>query len=180
MAIILSWLKCNMHKPLIFLFFIFSTVSIGFAKPPAWFAKFKEVQVFQTDRASLERKFEPIKIVWETKLPFKTAVAYKVSAGLLRANYSNGSCADNKESNWDLAEGVVIDISFRPDELIRPSKLGIDLKNFKLVESYDTPNFIYSNDRLGIEYVLWLDKKVGLISYYPNAEKKQDLSCLKK
>ena len=101
---------------------------------------------------------------------------YKLADGNLFIEYSSGRCRPERKGGWDLAENVVVSVTFYPTVKPRLSELKVNRKNLrKVVDPHVGGVVFYINDEADVVYEIQNDR-VESIEYGP-AKKYEYLKC---
>ena len=141
-----------------------------------WYLKLKKIEVFKTNRRTVEDVFNISAVHNEYVLRFHTIVQYDTPEGDLEVYYSNGLCKENQDSVWDVNKNIVLSLKFNPNEPVNPSKLKIKLKDFETEKSSDTANISYTNEKNGTKLGV-LFKKIRYIEFYSTKEQNEMFYC---
>jgi hypothetical protein len=92
---------------------------------------------------------------------------YQLKEGSLFIEYSSGPCTPDRHGGWNVAENVVVSLSFSPRHKKRFDDLKIDREKFrKEVDQHVIGITYYVNDEDGITYEIQ-DGRVASIEYGP-------------
>jgi hypothetical protein len=128
----------------------------------------QQIVPLKSTRGDVERLLGPAKSGY--------GIFYELREGSLFIEYSSGPCKPERRGGWDVAENVVIRISFSPHEKRRMKHLKLDLKRFrKVTDDHVVGILYYVNDEDGITYEVQRGR-VDSVEYGP---KKNDehFSC---
>lgn len=124
------------------------------AKEPDWYIKLKQIKPAESTRADVERIFDspiakPIYVDNGLEL-----VHYQTAEGKMSVEYSIGKCTSEKTPGYDLENGIVTNIIFFPEQLIKFSRFKVDRK--KLIKTHDghDPPWHYVNQEASVDYTV--------------------------
>jgi hypothetical protein len=166
---------------LLALFFCGTFKTIG--QEPDWFLKLKQIKVFQSTRQDVERIFENPEAVYSSNRDGKEAgwgeiIKYERPDGELQVFYSTGKCSEiTNPVGWDLDNDVVVNIEFEPTKPVKLSKFNLDLTTFKRSKEFDTENWDYISEQLGINFNV-LENKITSFKYSLTPEMRE-IDCEK-
>ena len=138
-----------------------------------WLNQIKKIKPLATTEKKVERIFgKPHK-------RYADVGEYETVEGLFTVTYSQGKCKSTLEPKYNVQEGVVIQLDFRPRQEIIFSKLRINVSKWEKAETNDiSPATIsYSNSKKGFTYDVH-NKFLNYVSVFPS-DKQDYLQCPK-
>lgn len=174
--------KINLIKyyTLVFLILFFGQNSVQ-AREPDWFLKLQKIKVFKTHREEVEKIFNSPKILYSSNRDGKEPgwgeiVEYQSNDGIIEVFYSTGKCSQlTNPDGWDVDEGIVVSIEFKPNVPVELPELNLNLSTFIAEKADDTQYYSYRSEKLGIEFTT-LGGKVTSVEYSLTPEMKK-LDC---
>lgn len=125
----------------------------------------------------MEKLFDFPPVHYQKKFSGYEAVTYATKEGLLSVDYSLGECISKDNESMNLKNGTVFEMSFSSDLPLDIKKIKLDLTNFDVEQSDDTPNWIYQNKEKTIIYGLWKNKKLHYVKYSLKKNFYQQYEC---
>ena len=130
--------------------------------------EWRQIVPLQSTRADVERR------LGRTNDGY--LATYLLKEGTLSIVYSSGPCRADRKDAWNVAENVVLIVSFAPRDKRRIADLKLDPRKFRKVSDQHVIGILYYiNDEDGITYEVQ-DGKIDSIEYGP-AKRDQHLAC---
>lgn len=151
------------------LFFILNIASnnlLAHKSSEAQETRWKQIVVLRSARDDVER------LLGKSQSPGYDGV-YHLKEGHLFVLYTAlNFCEYGKDFGWNVPEGTVVEVTFRPDPMPQFSTLNLDLKRFKEVrESPCCPDLItFRNDEEGVAYTVNPSGTLNTIEYFPSSQ----------
>src|SRR5215204_4668616 len=133
-----------------FCILMFFAVCYVSAQEPLWLQTLKKIKPLKDNRETLKGMFgEPVIVEENTDY-------FDIAEGRVTAHYNDGECSSGIYfEKWRVPKDTLIKLRLSLDEDVKFTPDKFNLKGFKLFVPGDTPQLkIYSNDRLGINYVV--------------------------
>jgi hypothetical protein len=153
------------------IFFSFASIS-ACAKEPGWFTKLKEIRIFQSTKADVERIFGYPTVNKSFIDGGIEVVNYETSDGKLHVVFSSGNC--ERPYDYRIAKGSVTSARFRTEKLTKISDFGFNKVDFE-TRNDDAGWVYYFNRQLGFEYETYRGM-VGAVELMPTLEN-ESLKC---
>jgi len=162
-----------MQKLICVIAILFAISSVSKAQEPIWLTKIKQIEPLKSTEKDVE------KIFGKPTDHFADMSEYETEVGTLTVTYSEGKCSSNKDSEYDVEKGTVVEIGLSVRKEVDFKSLNVNEVGFKKQFSFDAPGaYSFENKQLGIDYSIgngWLNG----VTIYP-AENYAYLNCPQK
>ncbi len=168
-----------MRKFLILMLLFFLGVSVNlYGQDENWFTNLNKIKLTSSTKEDVEKLFDFPPVHYQKKFPGYEAVTYATKDGLLSVDYSLGECVSRDSESINLKDKTVFEISFSSDVPLNKKKIKLDLTDFDVEKSYDTPHWIYQNKEKTIMYSLWKNNKLDYVRYSLKKNFYQQYDCI--
>ncbi|MBX3245386.1 MAG: hypothetical protein KF685_13120 [Acidobacteria bacterium] len=135
------------------------------------FEKAKEIQLLKDNRAAVRQKFSEYLLY-----PLPNSDAFSLGNIRIEVFYSSGTCSDEEEEVWDVADGLAVRVTIFGFDELRSSDLHIDISRLEREQIYDLveDQFIYHDKKTGIAVEV-VEDEVDNITLIPSIKTKAKL-----